>query len=254
MLFFTLIYYSKYMIKKNNFNFIRSLISKFSSFLKYFLSSFKLFIYLIVFIGFNEVKAGAYEDFFRAIELDQPQVVHNLLKRGFDPNTPDPQGQPALIVAIRKPSPKAAEVLIRWPKTRLNAQNPHDETPLMMAAFDNQLGLAKLLIEKGADVNKTGWTPLHYAATKGHVEMMKLLLEMHAYIDAESPNGTTPLMMAAHYGTALATKLLLDEGADPTPKNEKGLSALDFALNGPEKNSVELVEEGLRRWFAKHKP
>ena len=181
-------------------------------------------------------------------------MILNLLKRGFDPNTPDKQGQPALIAAIRKPSPKSAEVLIRWPKTKLNAQNPHDETPLMMAAFDNQIGLAKLLIEKGADVNKTGWTPLHYAATKGHVEMMKLLLEMHAYIDAESPNGTTPLMMAAHYGTPLATKLLLDEGADPTPKNEKGLSALDFALNGPEKNSVELVEEGLRRWLAKHKP
>ncbi|MEN9329601.1 MAG: hypothetical protein RLZZ484_789, partial [Pseudomonadota bacterium] len=50
MLFFTLIYYSKYMIKIHKFDFIRSLISKFSSFLKYFLSSFKLFIYLIVFI------------------------------------------------------------------------------------------------------------------------------------------------------------------------------------------------------------
>jgi ankyrin repeat protein len=222
--------------------------------LKFFLDSFKYSIYLIVFIGVNSAKAGAYEDFFKAIEFDQPQVILNLLKRGFDPNTPDKQGQPALIAAIRKPSPKSAEVLIRWPKTKLNAQNPHDETPLMMAAFENQIGLAKLLIEKGADVNKTGWTPLHYAATKGHVEMMKLLLEMHAYIDAESPNGTTPLMMAAHYGTALATKLLLDEGADPTPKNEKGLSALDFALNGPEKNSVELVEEGLRRWLTKHKP
>ena len=222
--------------------------------LKCFLKSFKLFIYLIVVIGFNASHAGAYEDFFKAIEFDQPQVILNLLKRGFDPNTPDKQGQPALIAAIRKPSPKSAEVLIRWPKTKLNAQNPHDETPLMMAAFDNQMSLAKLLIEKGADVNKTGWTPLHYAATKGHVEVMKLLLEMHAYIDAESPNGTTPLMMAAHYGTPLATKLLLDEGADPTPKNEKGLSALDFALNGPEKNSVELVEEGLRRWLAKHKP
>ncbi len=242
------------MIRLNKLNFPGMLSFKFSGHLKCFQRNVKFLVYLYVFIGFNVSNAGAYEDFFRAIELDQPQVVHNLLKRGFDPNTPDPQGQPALIVAIRKPSPKAAEVLIRWPKTRLNTQNPHDETPLMMAAFDNQIGLAKLLIEKGADVNKTGWTPLHYAATKGHVAMMKLLLEMHAYIDAESPNGTTPLMMAAHYGTALATKLLLDEGADPTPKNEKGLSALDFALNGPEKNSVELVEEGLRRWLAKHKP
>jgi ankyrin repeat protein len=222
--------------------------------LKSFLVHFKLFIYLVVIIGFNSSQAGTYEDFFKAIEFDQPQVILNLLKRGFDPNTPDKQGQPALIAAIRKPSPKSAEVLILWPKTKLNAQNPHDETPLMMAAFDNQIGLAKLLIEKGADVNKTGWTPLHYAATKGHVEMMKLLLEMHAYIDADSPNGTTPLMMAAHYGTPLATKLLLDEGADPTPKNDKGLSALDFAMNGPEKNSVELVEEGLRRWLAKRKP
>lgn len=233
---------------------ILSLRNELSRFLKLFLKYFIFSIYLIVSIGLNSAQAGAYEDFFNAIEFDQPQVIQNLLKRGFDPNTPDSKGQPALTVAIRKPSPKAAEVLIRWPKTKLNVQNSHDETPLMLAAFDNQLALAKLLIEKGADVNKPGWTPLHYAATKGHIEMMKLLLEMHAYIDAESPNGTTPLMMAAHYGTPYATKLLLDEGADPTLKNEKDLSALDFALNGPDKNSVELVEEGLRRWLAKRKP
>ena len=242
------------MISNDLLSFSFNLKSKIHKYLKCFLKNFKIPFYLIVFNTFNVAYAGAYEDFFRAIELDQAQTIQTLLRRGFDPNTPDSQGQPALIAAIRKPSPKVAEVLIRWPKTKLNVQNSHDETPLMMAAFDNQLALAKLLIEKGADVNKPGWTPLHYAATKGHVEMMKLLLEMHAYIDAESPNGTTPLMMAAHYGTPHATKLLLDEGADPTPKNEKNLSALDFALNGPDKNSVELVEEGLRRWLAKRKP
>lgn len=216
-----------------------------------FLDGFKKAIYPIVFIGFSSANAGTYEDFFQAIEFDQPAVIQSLLQRGFDPNTPDSKGQPALIAAIRKPAPKVAEVLARWPKTRLNAQNAHDETPLMMAAFENQLGLAQLLIDKGADVNKPGWTPLHYAATKAHVEMMKLLLAEHAYIDAESPNKTTPLMMAAHYGNAHATKLLLDEGADPTLRNDKDLTALDFAMNGPDKNSVELVEEGLRRWRAK---
>lgn len=221
--------------------------------LKLLLLNFKKFLYLSVFIGFSSSHAGAYEDFFQAIEFDQPQIIQQLLQRGFDANTPDRTGQPALIAAIRKPAPKSAEVLIRWPKTKLNAANAHGETPLMMAAFDNQAALARLLIDKGADVNKTGWTPLHYAATRGHVEMMRLLIEMHAYIDAESPNGSTPLMMAAHYGNAHATKLLLDEGADPTMKNEKNLSALDFALNGPDKNSVELVEEGLRRWLARHK-
>lgn len=242
------------MLFNMNNNFQNSLSSgPFSRLLKLILSNLRRIFYLYVFIGFNTSNAGVYEDFFRAIEFDQPKVVQELLRRGFDANTPGPTGQPALILAIRQPAPQSAEVLIRWPQTKLNAQNPHDETPLMMAAFDNQLKLAQLLIEKGADVNKTGWTPLHYAATKGHLQMMRLLLDMHAYIDAESPNGTTPLMMAAHYGTPQATKLLLDEGADPTVKNEKGLSALDFALNGPEKNSVELVEEGLRRWLAKNK-
>ena len=51
----------------------------------------------------------------------------------------------------------------------------------------------------------------------------------HAYIDAASPNGTTPLMMAAQYGSAEMVKFLLDEGADPTLKNQLGLTAVNFA-------------------------
>jgi ankyrin repeat protein len=52
---------------------------------------------------------------------------------------------------------------------------------------------------------------------------------MHAYIDAGSPNGTTPLMMAARYGTGEAVDLLLAEGADARLKNQQGLTALQFA-------------------------
>jgi hypothetical protein len=58
---------------------------------------------------------------------------------------------------------------------------------------------------------------------------MKLLLEKYAYIDAESPNQTTPLMMAAMYGTFESVRLLVDAGADVLLKNEQGLTALDFA-------------------------
>ncbi len=58
---------------------------------------------------------------------------------------------------------------------------------------------------------------------------MRTLLDASAYIDAESPNKTTPLMMAARYGSEQAVKLLFEEGADPTLRNEQGLSAADFA-------------------------
>jgi ankyrin repeat protein len=123
----------------------------------------------------------------------------------------------------------------------------------MLAALKNQPALARTLIQRGADVNRPGWTPLHYAATSGSVDIIRLLLEHHAYIDAESPNGTTPLMMAAHYGTAQATKWLLEEGADPLMRNQQGLSALDFARNGPNRESEAYVAAFVRAAEAKSK-
>ena len=72
--------------------------------------------------------------------------------------------------------------------------------------------------------------------------MMRLLIESSAYIDAESPNGTTPLMMAAYYGTPQAVKLLLEEGADPLLKNKLGLSAMDFAMQTSHKDSQDYIQ------------
>lgn len=213
---------------------------------------FKYLIFSIVLIGYLPVKAGSYEDFFKALEFDQAEVVQNLLERGFDPNSPNPQGQPALMLAMQKSSNKVAEVLLNWKTTNLSISNPQSETPLMLAAITNQLAWAQKLIEKGADVNKKGWTPLHYAATKGHIEMMRLLMENHAYLDAESPNGTTPLMMAAHYGTSMATKLLLEEGADPRLKNQLGISALEFARKANKAESAQYIEAFEAAWNQKY--
>ena len=215
---------------------------------------FKLTLILFVLIGFFPVKAGSYEDFFKAIDLDQDSVVLALLQRGFDPNSPSPQGQPALILAMQKSSNKVAEVLMNWKTTNLSIKNPQRETPLMLAAITNQIDWTQKLIAKGADVNQPGWTPLHYAATKGNIEIMRLLIENHAYLDAASPNGTTPLMMAAHYGTPMATKLLLEEGADPRIKNQLGLSALAFARQAKKPESVQYIEAFEAAWRRKYPP
>jgi ankyrin repeat protein len=207
---------------------------------------FKKAIYLIVIAGFSSANAGSYEDFFLAIKQDNPAVIQNLLRRGFDPNTVDPNGQTGLFIALREPSPKSAEVLINWPKIDVNALNSKGESALMLAVLKDHQALAEKLIKKGADVNKTGWTPLHYAATNGHLALISLLLENNAYIDAESPNGTTPLMMAAMYGTAAAVKLLLREGADPQLKNQQGLTAVQFAERGNRPDSVEVIAAAIR--------
>lgn len=211
-----------------------------------FMYYFKKVIYLIVITGFSSAIAGSYEDFFTAAQWNEPGPLQELMRRGFDPNTVDPAGQTGLIIALREDSLKAAEVLVSWPKIDVNQLNPKGESALMMAAIKNQKGLAEKLIKMGADVNKTGWTPLHYAATRGHLAMISLLLENSAYIDAESPNGTTPLMMAAMYGTPSAVKLLLEEGADPQLKNQQGLTALQFAERANRPDTIEALKSAVR--------
>jgi ankyrin repeat protein len=194
--------------------------------------------------------AGAYDDFFSAIVRDDPEVIAGLLRRGFDPNTRDAKGQVGLTLALQNGSNKAVGALLAARRTNVEARNAQQESPLMMAALKGNVEAVKALLARDADVNKPGWTALHYAASAGtpeHVVIIRLLLEQHAYIDAASPNGTTPLMMAAHYGSNDAVQLLLDEGADPQLKNQLGLTAMDFALKVGRSESAEKIAAAIRK-------
>ncbi len=201
---------------------------------------------LFVFLGFSIAQAGSYEDFFTAIKRDDAGAIISLLNRGFDPDTPNPNGEHGLILALREPSLKVIAALVQAPKINIEVRTPQDESPLMLASLQGLLDICEQLIVKGADVNKPGWTPFHYAATHGHLPVMRLLLEQSAYIDATSPNGTTPLMMAAKYGTPEAVQLLLEEGADARLKNDLGFTALDFAQQASRPDAIKLLKTFIR--------
>ena len=194
--------------------------------------NFKRIFYLFVLIGYSVVSAGSYEDFFSALDRNDPQSITRLLERGFDPNTRDAQGRPGLFVALQKESFDAAQALFRHPKIEVNALTNNDESALMMAAMKGQLQWCKQLLDRGAVVNKTGWTPLHYAASGNDHQVVALLLDKGAAIDALSPNGSTPVMMAALYGSEASVNLLVTRGADIRRKNDLGLDVSDFASRG----------------------
>lgn len=197
--------------------------------MKKLIKNLRIAVYVTVASAFSFASAGAYDDFFSAVETDNGSVIQSLLSRGFDPNSRDLQGQTGLYLALRGRAFNAAEALLKAPGVDVNALNEAGESALMMAALKGQTGWCKRLIEQGAQIDKIGWTPLHYAATGPEPAVVKLLLDKGAAIDARSPNGTTPLMMAAQYGSEPSADLLLARGADPRIKNEKGLSAADFA-------------------------
>lgn len=194
--------------------------------------------------------AGSYDDFFAAIRRDDGDAITALLQRGFDPNTRDPKGQVGLTIALQLEAHTAVAALMGARQLNVEARNAQDESPLMLAAIKGNIHAVKALMARDADVNKTGWTPLHYAASgtlPQHASIIALLLEHHAYIDAASPNGTTPLMMAAQYGTRESLQLLLDEGADPTLKNQLGLNAIDFAMRVSRKDAADAIAAAMRR-------
>jgi uncharacterized protein len=207
---------------------------------------FRYFLYIFVFIGYSSAFSGSYEDFFMAVKRDDDQAVIKLLNLGFDGNVRDPKGEHALHLAVREPSLKVVNALLGWSKIDVEPRNAQDESPLMIASIKGLLPVASRLVAQGADVNKPGWTPLHYASTTGNLDIMRLLLDKYAYIDASSPNGSTPLMLASMYGTSSAVKLLLEAGADPLIKNELGLTAIDFAQRANRSDSVNLIAAFVR--------
>jgi hypothetical protein len=208
----------------------------------------KTFVLIVLFIFSGLSRAGSYEDFFKAIPMDDARTVTRLLQRGFDPNTISPKGVHGLFLAVQSDALKTAGVLINWPKTQVEWRSDKDESPLMLAALNGHVDLVHQLIAKEADVNKTGWTPLHYAASGAKASILLILLDHSAYIDAESPNGSTPLMMAAMYGDVDCVKLLLEAGADPTLQNQQGLNAADFARRVSRLDSLAVIDAAISLW------
>ncbi|MDB5754515.1 MAG: hypothetical protein JWR56_943 [Massilia sp.] len=191
-------------------------------------------IVLTMCIGLGQ--AGAATDaeltrFFRSVQLDDASTVSKMLAAGtVSPNAIDPRsGEPGLILALREGASGVAAVLLANPAIDLELNAPNGNTALMMASFKHNVPLVKAMLAKGAIVNRPGYTALHFSAASGDDEITKILLDHHAYIDAEAAAKYTPLMIAAREGQESTVRLLLQEGADAALKNSESLNAAQIA-------------------------
>jgi uncharacterized protein len=123
-------------------------------------------------------------------------------------------------------------------------------TALHFPAFFGGVEPARLLIERGADVDARGrgWmtgTPLNSAASGRHADVARLLLDAGADPDARQASGWTPLHSAAHNGDLELVELLMACGADPAAANDDGATVLSMAEESGNEDVVARVRAAL---------
>ena len=203
----------------------------------------RFFATLAVALAFAQPAAAQQilDDLFVAAANDRGDQVKSILARGVDPNSVDANGDPVIVAAARAGSASVVDVLLAA-RVEVDKRNRYGDTALMLASLNGHAGIAKALRQKGASVTMKGWTPLIYAATGGHDDLVRWLLGEGADINAAAPNGTTALMMAVRenrYSTAI---LLIARGANVNHRNENGASALDWAKRANDQAMVERLK------------
>ena len=106
---------------------------------------------------------------------------------------------------------------------------------LLDAAFAGEIGAVKQLIAIGVDVNwpdeELGDKALHRAAMEGHVEIMRLLMDNGADINAADAFGERPLHYAADAGHMEAVRQLIERGAQVNAVDSDHRTAADSATS-----------------------
>lgn len=128
-----------------------------------------------------------------------PDIVRLLIERGADVNAVAHFDWTALMVASAKGHDSVIRVLLEN-GANANAADVYGWTPLMRAVHTKRYAAVAVFMELGDvrldAVDETGATALHHAASEGHLEIAKMLLDKGAPLSAENAQGLTPIAMA----------------------------------------------------------
>lgn len=125
----------------------------------------------------------------------------------------------------------------------VNKVNFNGEQPLALAAWKGNDKAVDWLLEHGAKLNRKdkSWGALHYATFNGYSDLANRLIKMGADINARTPNGATPLILAAREGKVDIAKSLLEAGADPKLRTDWNDNALIMAVRYSHFNIGKMV-------------
>ena len=128
---------------------------------------------------------------------------------------------------------------------------------IVTASKENKPGIVRTLIEAGAGIDDQdigGYTGLHWACQRGHMEVVRVLIKGDADVNIRSFERTecqTSLHLACIFHNARIIRLLLEAGADAGIRNQHQFTAFDYAKRIPMTNSAR---EEIMDLFREHAP
>ena len=225
----------------------------------------------------NLVTLEGYNALHCACIKDKENIVKILLDLDINVNHQDKDGDTPLIIAARNGSKNIIELLLKSNQIDLNIQNIQGDSALMLAAYFNYLGIVKLLVEGGADLDLTS-NEGHYALDfsfmknnrdvsnylieansktslnskvlseslikqcfRGETSFVKLGIRNGANINFKGENGNTPIMIACANNHLDIIELLIDAGADINLQNDMGATPLWNAVYRGFENVVRIL-------------
>ena len=181
-----------------------------------------------------------------AVSYHHPEILRVLLEAGTDPNIHG-EHVPALHVAAANDNLEAAAILVEHGAKIDTRDTVNNDTALMYGVGDGKAKVAEYLLIKGANPNltdKQGFTPLHIAASRNDIDLVRSLLAHGASIDARtSGHGRTALLIAAMSGFTDMVRALLEGGANPSLPDNIGGLPLQRAIEYHHEDVVRLLEK-----------
>jgi ankyrin repeat protein len=154
----------------------------------------------------NQVGHGTFP-IYEAVRVRAPELVALLLELGADPLRPV---QPSKRLGTYNSSLLSRGAMADGPRiTKMLLKHGvpiPQSSALHAAARFRQLDTMRILLQHGANVNEvdpnwSNWTPMHFAASKGQVDAMKLLGDVGARSDLKDANGKTPAQLLEEFNT-----------------------------------------------------
>ena len=173
---------------------------------------------------------------------DLPIVLY-LISNGANINSQDKNGDFVIHLATIGGLLNIVKYLIEKRNIPIDSQGNNERTPLHYACSNDHFEIVEYLLSIGANIeakDKMGKTPLHYACEEGHLHIIEYLISMGANIEAKDNYGNSIIHIASEHGLLQIIQYLIEkQNIDKDSKGANQRTPLHYAcLN----NHLEIVE------------